>query len=1324
MDDPWAALAVTPAPAAAPAAVSAAPAASADPWAALATPAAPAAPAADASQPRMYDEYDDKGQWIGLAQEGYQSERARPQGAPPPDAKSGYLANVAAGGNAAVAGTLGLPVDLATGGINLATRGINAVTGTNIPAIVDPVGGSASIKRAMGVIGANPDDVKADGLGQEIARGVGGGIVSAALPAGVVAGAVRGGAMAAQTAPRVLSVLGDLTPQNALLGAASGGAGEAAAAQVPDQWKPVAGMAGGIAGVGVPLAAAAGARGAVRAAGDYLAPVTGRVNPLLDSIGDVLTDGSGAPINRLSGKPLEATDNQTRMAADRLRSMASDPNAVALKLNEQGPPTFGGAPTTAQLTRDPGLLASERGIAVGTPDAQKAFLQRAADQNDQRVRVLDGVATGADTRALPAEVQRKAAAADTQAAAHVAATQSAADAEVARVRAEGEARVGQLGQAAEQTRAAMGGDLRPGSEGDVGAAVRAPVVEANAAAKEREGRLWQAIDPDGTLAVDLRPVKLGRETFLADLPELEDKPDGKFGGILKDIGNAADTVSFKSLAALRGRITRAIREARLDGEHQTERGLSIMLDHVHEAMSESVAAKAGADARAVSNGTLAADQTSAALLRRQVEAWQSEVNAAESEAISNHRGSSGGTEPGGSGEVSSVGGAAHASGGGAQLRGGTETAAPSGRVSSGAANEVAIPFSGSNRKPESLADFLIARGGIQDQHGDLRAMDAQLYHHRNAGRLINPKGLTLDYAREAAAEAGFLSPNADINELLDALGEHLSGNTRYRMHEQDIGANWGQTARDAKTTEEARYDATDRVNVAADETGIRLTKAERDHAIDLHMQGVHEDDAIRQAAAASEGAAFDRNAAAYAFGSPGVPIAERQADNGLTGRTRLEPNFDAAAQARYAAARAATAERKGGFDGAPGVKSILQGGPTSGSFKVADAGVPASVIRTGPSGADHVRVYLEKGGSVEALTEAAAFSLRRDAMTDGVIDPQKYLRWAQQRSSFLSALPDAAARFGSAADAQSALNAGTKSADVALKDAVKAAQKTVDEAVAARATQAKARQDSALGKFLGPNAEADPVTQVAALMRRPTAVADMRLLVSQVQGNPDALAGLQRSISEFVMRDLAGDAKLGGGEERLLHGAQLQKFIRQREDVLREVLTPEQLRAMKGVAASLERSNLSVAGSRIGGGSDTAQKAVASNFLGHLVDKIGTNLPGAFTSLGGVIGSTVGGGAGALVGGAVGAGGGWAAQALQASRAAGLKTVDDLVATAMLHPELAAVLMARVTDQNRASLGRALISQLGRISAVSGNVGQSDRDRPAPPQTRQNALLH
>jgi hypothetical protein len=474
MDDPWAALAVTPAPAAAPAAVSAAPAASADPWAALATPAAPAAPAADASQPRMYDEYDDKGQWIGLAQEGYQSERARPQGAPPPDAKSGYLANVAAGGNAAVAGTLGLPVDLATGGINLATRGINAVTGTNIPAIVDPVGGSASIKRAMGVIGANPDDVKADGLGQEIARGVGGGIVSAALPAGVVAGAVRGGAMAAQTAPRVLSVLGDLTPQNALLGAASGGAGEAAAAQVPDQWKPVAGMAGGIAGVGVPLAAAAGARGAVRAAGDYLAPVTGRVNPLLDSIGDVLTDGSGAPINRLSGKPLEATDNQTRMAADRLRSMASDPNAVALKLNEQGPPTFGGAPTTAQLTRDPGLLASERGIGGGDTGCTKGVLgQRAAEQNQTSAfafwMVLRPVPIPGRCRA---EVQRKAAAADTQAAAHVAATQSAADAEVARVRAEGEARVGQLGQAAEQTRAAMGGDLRPGSEGDVGAAVR------------------------------------------------------------------------------------------------------------------------------------------------------------------------------------------------------------------------------------------------------------------------------------------------------------------------------------------------------------------------------------------------------------------------------------------------------------------------------------------------------------------------------------------------------------------------------------------------------------------------------------------------------------------------------------------------------------------------------------------------------------------------------------------------------------------------------------------------------------------------------------
>lgn len=1266
-------------------------------------------PPAVAPAPQKYDEYNAQGQWIGTSEEGFQGPNARPQGGtaqvpPPTDTaapQSGYLANLAAGGNAAVASGLGLPVDLATGGINLATRGINAVTGADIPKITDPVGGSGTFKRAMGLIGANPDDVTPDGVGQEIARGVGGGLVSAAIPAAGVAGLVRGGVMAAPAAARTLAVLGDATPQNALLGAASGGAGEAAASQVPDEYKPVAGLAGGVLGVGVPLAGIAAGRGLARAAGDYVAPATGRANALLDTAGGVVTGADGTPINMLSGEPMAATPNQVQIAGQRLQAAASDPDAVRTALATQGPPSLNDQPTTAQLTRDPGLLAAERGISRTVPQAQAPFLARAAAQNDARVGAVRGVAEGGDPTALPAALQQQTADADAAAAARVAGVQAQTAGDVAATDAAGQAQVAGLRQAADQTRAGMGGDLPAGSEGQVGAALRAPVKAFDDAARARETAAWEAIDKDGTLAVDMRPIKNGVADIMASRSALEKPMEGEEAGIF-DAAKSLDNVhSFRDLVALRSRITNQIRKDRIAGD--PVRNLSILLGHVHDAMAGGVVANAEADARAVANGTLAPDQTAVAKFVSERDKWDHEAR------LSVDPGSAGRDAAGGSGAVSPVGGTPNAGRAGSGDNGGARGLPPS------AANEVGAPLPGSSRKPESLVDFLISKGGVRDQTGDLAAMDAQLVHQKGAGRLVNPKGLSLDYAREAAAEAGFIRPNADVNDLLDALGEHLSGNPRYRMSEQEMGDHWGQTHRDAISADDARYDATDRVSAAADDAGIRLTARERDHAAELHMQGVHPDEAIRQAVTATDGDVLDRNAAANAFGSPGVPLAERQSDNGLSGSTRLTANFDQAAAARDVEARRLTAERKGGFDGAPGVKSILQGGPAKGTFKVPDAGVAAAVIRVGPSGADHVRVYLAKGGSPEALSDAAAFSLRRDAMrSDGTLDPAKYATWAKQRSSFLSALPDAAARFGAAADAQRAAETGSAEAAQSLKDAVKAAQQTVDEAVAARAEQTKDVQRSVIGKFLG---NADPVTRVASILRSPTAVADMRELAARVANDPEAKAGLQRAVAEHILRDLKGN-NAGVGGENFLKGDQLQTFLRTREPALREVLTPGQMASLRNVAESLERSNLSVSGSKMAGGSDSLQIASAgasaspSTFLGQFMRKTGS----AITTGGGTL-------LGSLLGGPVGAGVGFVSglgvAAAQAGREAGMRTVDDLVANAMLHPQLAAVLLAKVTPNNRESLSRALISQLRRVSLVSSAVGQQDQGR-----TPKNALLH
>src|SRR6185312_14860355 len=221
---------------------------------------------------------------------------------------------------------------------------------------------------------------------------------------------------------------------------------------------------------------------------------------------------------------------------------------------------------------------------------------------------------------------------------------------------------------------------------------------------------------------------------------------------------------------------------------------------------------------------------------------------------------------------------------------------------------------------------------------------------------------------------------------------------------------------------------------------------------------------------------------------------------GLPESEPLTPNFDPEAAARYAAARQATADRVATYRNAPGVGQVLQQGPTAGSFRAPDAAVPNIIVKVGPQGADVVRAYTAAGGTPEALTDAAAYSLRQAALKpDGTLDPAKYQAWAKQRSSFLSALPDAANRFRTAADAQIAVN----------------------DAAAARAAATKQIQDSALGKFLG---NADPVTQVASVLRSPTAQADMRSLSRATASDPAAKAGLQRAVAEHILRDLKGNA--------------------------------------------------------------------------------------------------------------------------------------------------------------------------------------------------------
>lgn len=83
---------------------------------------------------------------------------------------------------------------------------------------------------------------------------------------------------------------------------------------------------------------------------------------------------------------------------------------------------------------------------------------------------------------------------------------------------------------------------------------------------------------------------------------------------------------------------------------------------------------------------------------------------------------------------------------------------------------------------QSLVGFILKAGGLQDFQGDLKSRDAG---KQRPGLINNATGVALDYAREAAVEAGYLPEGADINDLLDAIDAELRGTPVYSEQQAD-----------------------------------------------------------------------------------------------------------------------------------------------------------------------------------------------------------------------------------------------------------------------------------------------------------------------------------------------------------------------------------------------------------------------------------------------------------------------------------------------------------------------------------------------------------
>ncbi|SFH14606.1 hypothetical protein [Methylobacterium gossipiicola] len=385
----------------------------------------------------------------------------------------------------------GAPVDLVTGAMNLASRGVNAAAGTSIPQIHRPFGGSESLSgaydAAADAVGMTPPRYEDLPTRNKFAHNVA--EVGTMLGAGGLAGAARGlEAAATPQAPTIGSVLADTvapirgTAPTTLAGDAGAVVGTAGAQAAVDENKSAldSSTAGRIVQAVAPMAG-----GAVGGLGGAVA--AGAARPVRNTI----APEAGLPLDRSTGRPY--SPGVVDKAAERLQGAALDPRQAAATLREnveslrgQGVETL---PAGGYLSDDPGLINRTDALRRdGQGKAGALMADRDRQLNTEARDRVDEIAAGANPRAPGIEAERQAAAMRETASQGVSEAQARANALAHEQDALGTA----LGQHVDRGPAA-------------GAALDAEVVnQALRPQTAEKNRLFGAIDPDGTT---LRPTQ-------------------------------------------------------------------------------------------------------------------------------------------------------------------------------------------------------------------------------------------------------------------------------------------------------------------------------------------------------------------------------------------------------------------------------------------------------------------------------------------------------------------------------------------------------------------------------------------------------------------------------------------------------------------------------------------------------------------------------------------------------------------------------------------------------------------------------------------------
>jgi hypothetical protein len=407
-----------------------------------------------------------------------------------------------------------------------------------------------------------------------------------------------------------------------------------------------------------------------------------------------------------------------------------------------------------------------------------------------------------------------------------------------------------------------------------------------------------------------------------------------------------------------------------------------------------------------------------------------------------------------------------------------------------------------------------------------------------------------------------------------------------------------------------------------------------------------------------------------------------------SGLSADDVNFDADALNRLNTARTATRERVQTFD-----NDTLA--PIHRRPDKPDAGVAASIFFPGSKSPEAIAKYRAAVGDAQALPLLRNYAidrLRKQAIAaNGALDPAKAASWLRQHADALRSLPELRQSVQAAIDAAERVTTTQATQKGAVRDAEAVARKSADTVAKTQREKIDEAQAGILGRLIGVSDPQDVTRVIGSIFSRQDGVKEMGRIRQAIGGNEEALQGLRKAVSNFMADRFTSNAEVATSGVGAIKSDGYQTFVRQNEATLRAAgFKDGEIEDMQQIAADLQRANRSIVAVKLPGGSNTAQDLMATG-----ADSAESVIIRIALAAGGS-GLLSGLAAGPVLGGAVTVG----AALVGALRQYGISNVKELVADALVNPEVAHMLMTRIKPSETKSAFDAIAKRYARTIAA------------------------